>query len=72
MNKPNKNENIFDELDRGIEEFKTAIKISRQERILKSQRRMLRACIILLFIVAASFICLAICKKITQPTCFRE
>lgn len=63
MQKKNSSKDVFDELDRDTEEFKTAIKMSRQERVLKSQSKMLRACIILLFILAAGFIYLAICEK---------
>jgi lipopolysaccharide export LptBFGC system permease protein LptF len=64
MNKPNKNENIFDELDRGIEEFKTAIKISRQERILKSQRKILQVFLVILLILAMAYICVGIHREL--------
>jgi lipopolysaccharide export LptBFGC system permease protein LptF len=64
MNKTNKNKNIFDELDRGIEEFKTAIKISRQERILKTQRRILQVFLVILLILATAYICVGIHREL--------
>ena len=64
MNKPSKNVNIFDELDRGIEEFKTAIKISRQERILKSHRKMLQVFLVILLILATAYICVGIHREL--------
>ena len=64
MNKPNRNENIFDELDRDIEEFKTAIKISRQVRIFKTQRKILQVFLIILLILATAYICVGIHREL--------
>jgi hypothetical protein len=64
MQKKNSSKNVFDEIDKDIEEFKTAIKISRQDRMLKTQGKMLRVCIVLLFILAAGFICVGIHREL--------
>ena len=64
MQKKNSSKNVFDEIDRDIDEFKTAIKISRQERILKSQRKILLNYVIFLLILATGFICVGTYKKV--------
>ncbi len=60
MKKIENDKNVFDEIDRDIDQFKTAIKLSRLKKTLKIQMKILRGLIIFLFILSASFICLGI------------
>lgn len=64
MQKKNSSKNVFDEIDRDIDKFKTAIKISRYERIFNTQKKILQGFIIILLIFAAIFIGLGILRKL--------
>ena len=62
MKKTENNENVFDEIDRDIDQFKIAIKVSRHERMLNTQRKMLRGLIVLVFILSTISIYFGIFK----------
>ena len=56
------NKNIFDEIDKDTETFKTAIKVSRHKRMLKKQIKILKGLTIIMFILSVTLICLGLFK----------
>jgi len=62
MKKTENNKNVFDEIDKDIEQVKTAMKQSRHKRLLKKQIKILKTLIVLLFILSAFLIYLDIFK----------
>ena len=62
MKNAENNKNIFDEIDKDTETFKTAMKQSRHKRLLKKQIKILKGCTIILFILSVTLIYLDIFK----------
>lgn len=60
MQKKNSSRNVFDEIDKDMEQVKTAMKSSRQKQVLKTQIKALKGLIVILFISSLGFICLGI------------
>jgi len=56
------NNNVFDEIDRDMEQVKTAMKQSRHKRLLKKQIKILKTLIVIVFILSAFLIYLDIFK----------
>ena len=69
MKNREKSTNVFDEIDRDTETFKTAMKLSRRELMFKKQIKIFKVLTVLMFILSAILICLGIFKghKISIP-----
>ena len=56
MNRKNSSRNVFDEIDKDMEQVKTAMKLSRHEQVLKKQIKVLKILIVFAFLLSISLI----------------